>query len=261
MRVSHSQQTITFNPIPKMERKANFERNPQRWSATPRFRFALHKELNLKLKKIAEEFNSMASLNFVEHERERAALGIIASGIGYAIARDTLLDLGLQKEIPVLKIGTPFPLPTGMVEAFLRKCDHVLILEETEPVIDLQIRDKSKVRGRLDGTLPNEGEMLLETVARILSDLCRELSIPVEGEPSTESLEKMVASLGLPIPRPSLCSGCPHRASFFALKQAFPKGIFPSDIGCYTLGMNMDTVDTCHDMGASITFASGLYQA
>jgi indolepyruvate ferredoxin oxidoreductase alpha subunit len=261
MRVSHSQQTITFNPIPKMERKANFERNPQRWSATPRFRFALHKELNLKLKKIAEEFISMTSLNFIEHDRERAVLGIIASGIGYAIARDTLLDLGLQEKIPVLKIGTPFPLPTRMVEAFIQKCDHVLILEETEPVIEFQIRDKSKVRGRLDGTLPNEGEMLLEAVTRILSDLCREFSIPVEGEPSTEPLEKMVASLGLPIRRPSLCSGCPHRASFFALKQAFPGGIFPSDIGCYTLGMNMDTVDTCHDMGAAITFASGLYQA
>ncbi|HSB07803.1 MAG TPA: FAD-dependent oxidoreductase [Thermodesulfobacteriota bacterium] len=261
MRVSHSQQTITFNPIPKVERKAKFERNPQRWSATPRFRFALHKQLNLKLQKIAEEFDSMTSLNFVEHDRDRAVLGIITSGIGYATARDTLLDLGLQEKIPVLKIGSPFPLPAESVEAFIQKCTHVLILEETEPVIELQIRDKSKVRGRLDGTLPNEGEMLLETVTRILSDLCREFSIPVEGEPSTEPLEKMVAGLGLPIRRPSLCSGCPHRASFFALKQAFPKGIFPSDIGCYTLGMNMDTVDTCHDMGAAITFASGLYQA
>lgn len=261
MRVSHSQQTIAFNPIPKMERKARFERNPQRWSATPRFRFLLHKQLNLKLQKIAEEFNSMTSLNFIEHDRNSAVLGIIAGGIGYSFARDVLVEMGLQTDIPVLKIGTPFPLPTEMVEAFIQKCDHVLILEETEPVIELQIRDKSRVRGRLDGTLPNEGEMLLETVTHILSDLCREFSIPVEGGFSTEPLEKLVASLGLPIRRPSLCSGCPHRASFFALKQAFPKGIFPSDIGCYTLGMNMDTVDTCHDMGAAITFASGLYQA
>jgi indolepyruvate ferredoxin oxidoreductase alpha subunit len=261
LRVSHSQQTITFNPIPKIERNANFQHNPQRWSATPRFRFVLHQQLNVKLKKIAEEFNSMTSLNFIEHDREKAALGIIAGGIGYAIARDILPEMGLQEEIPTLKIGTPFPLPTEMVEVFIQKCDHVLILEETEPVIELQIRDKSKIRGRLDGTLPNEGEMLPETVTHILSDLCREFSIPVGEETSTASLEKMVASLGLPIRRPSLCSGCPHRASFFALKQAFPNGIFPSDIGCYTLGMNMDTVDTCHDMGAAITFGSGLYQA
>ncbi len=261
MRVSHAQQTITFNPIHKVERKADFQRNPQRWSATPRFRFLLHKQLNMKLQKIAEEFNSMTSLNFIEHDREKASLGIIAGGIGYAIARDILTELGLREEIPILKIGTPFPFPTEIVEAFIEKCDHVLILEETEPVIELQIRDKSKITGRLDGRIPNEGEMLPEVITQVISDLCKKFSIPVGEVPSSGPLEKLVAGLGLPIRRPTLCSGCPHRSSFFALKKAFPNGIFPSDIGCYTLGMNMESVDTCHDMGAAITFASGLYQA
>ena len=261
LRVSHAQQTITFSPIAKIERKANFEHNPQRWSATPRFRFILHKQLNEKLKNIAEEFNSMTSLNFIEHDKDRTALGIITSGIGYSFGRDILFELGLQEKIPVLKIGTPYPLPVELVEAFIEKCDHVLILEETEPVIELQIQDKSKVIGRLDGTLPNEGEMLPEIITRVISDLCKKFSIPVPEVASTAPLEKMVADLSLPVRRPTLCSGCPHRASFFALKKAFPKGIFPSDIGCYTLGMNLEAVDTCHDMGAAITFASGLYQA
>ena len=261
LRVSHAQQTVTFNPIIKIERKASFERNPQRWSATPRFRFIIHKQLNQKLKNIAEEFNSMTALNFIEHDRDKAALGIIASGIGYSIARDILSELGLQEEIPVLKIGTPFPLPTEIVESFIEKCDHVLILEETEPVMELQILDKSKVIGRLGGPIPNEGEMLPETISQVISDLCRKFSIPVPEVASTAPLEKMVSDLGLSIRRPTLCSGCPHRSSFFALKKAFPQGIFPSDIGCYTLGMNMEAVDTCHDMGAAITFASGLYQA
>ena len=261
LRVSHAQQTITFNPIINIERKASFQRNPQRWSATPRFRFILHKQLNQKIKNISEEFNSMTFLNFIEHNKDRTALGIIASGIGYSIARDILSELGLQEEIPILKIGTPYPLPAEIVESFIEKCDHVLILEETEPVIELQIPDKSKVIGRLDGTIPSEGEMLPETITRVISDLCRKFSIPVLEVTSTAPLEKMVAELGLPIRRPTLCSGCAHRASFFAFKRAFPKGIFPSDIGCYTLGMNMESVDTCHDMGAAVTFASGLYQA
>jgi indolepyruvate ferredoxin oxidoreductase alpha subunit len=261
LRVSHAQQTVTFNPILKTERKANFQRNPQRWSATPRYRFILHKQLNLKLQKIAEEFNSMAVLNFVENDREKAVLGIIAGGIGYAIARDILSELSLQKEIPILKIGTPFPFPTEVVEAFIQKCDHVLILEETEPVIELQIRDKSKITGRLDGRIPNEGEMLPEVINQVITDLCKRYFISVGEVTSSIPLEKLVAGLGLPIRRPTLCSGCPHRASFFAIKKAFPNGIFPSDIGCYTLGMNLDSVDTCHDMGGAITFASGLYQA
>jgi len=40
--------------------------------------------------------------------------------------------------------------------------------------------------------------------------------------PSSGPLEKLVAGLGLPIRRPTLCSGCPHRSSFFAIKKRFP---------------------------------------
>lgn len=261
LRVSHAQQTITFNPIKRIERKADFRRNPQRWSATPRFRFILHKKLNQKLKNISEEFNSMTSINFVENYLEKAKIGIIAGGIGYAIAKDVIQELDLEEEIPILKIGTPFPLPNEIIESFIERCGTVLILEETEPVIELQIRDKSKIHGRLDGWIPNEGEMLPENVYHVISDLAKRLSIPIKEIPSIEPIEKMVSELGIPIRRPTLCSGCPHRASFYAIKKAFPNGIFPSDIGCYTLGMNMESVDTCHDMGAAITFASGIYQA
>jgi len=259
LRVSHAQQTISLNPIRRIERKANFQRNPQRWSATPRLRFLLHKRLNQKLKNISEEFNSIISFNFIENNREKARFGIIAGGIGYAIAKDVLLELGLEEEIPILKIGTPFPLPTEIVDAFINKCEMVLVLEETEPVIELQIRDKSKIRGRLDGLIPNEGEMLPEVISNIISGLCKSVSIPVKELPSLEYLEQMLSEVKIPIRRPTLCSGCPHRASFYAIKKAFPNGIFPSDIGCYTLGMNLESVDTCHDMGAAITFGSGLY--
>lgn len=261
LRVSHAQQNITFNPINKVERKANFIRNPQRWSATPRFRYFLHKQLNQKLKKIAEEFNSLISLNFIENDREKAPLGIIASGIGYAIAKDVLTELDLHKEIPLFKIGTPYPLPEEIVVSFIEKCDHIFVLEETEPVIELQIRDKSKVHGRLDGYIPNEGELLPDVVTRLITDFCKKVSIPVKEIPSTLPIERLIEDIGPPVRRPTLCSGCPHRASFYAIKKTFPNGIFPSDIGCYTLGMNLDAVDTCHDMGAAITFASGLYQA
>ena len=261
MRVSHAQQTITFNPVLKITRKASFQRNPQRWSATPRYRFILHKELNRKLREIAECFHEIRSLNFIEGEPRGARLGIIAGGISYAMVRDLLREFGIEDEVSVLKIGTPYPLPSMIVEGFVERCERVLVLEETEPVIELQIRDKSKVTGRLDGRVPSEGEMTPEIVAKILGDICRDLDLPVPELPQSALLEKMVADLGLPVRRPSLCSGCAHRASFFALKRAFPQGIFPSDIGCYTLGMNMETVDTCHDMGAAITFASGLYQA
>jgi len=261
LRICHARQSISFEPIKKVDRMANFEKNPRRWSATPRFRFFLHKDLNKKLEDIREEFNARIDLNCVENPKEESTLGIIAAGVSHAILQDVLTEGGMDDSIPILKISTPYPLPTGIVDRFMAQCDHILLLEETEPVIELQIRDKGKVFGRLNGTVPGEGELLPQTTARILADLCHQLSIPWGETPEAGELEKLVLGLDLPIRRPSLCSGCPHRAAFYAMRRSFPNAIFPSDIGCYTLGINLNAVDTCHDMGASITFASGFYQA
>jgi indolepyruvate ferredoxin oxidoreductase alpha subunit len=81
------------------------------------------------------------------------------------------------------------------------------------------------------------------------------------GIPENPEAEGLVKGLNLPIRKPTLCPGCPHRASFFAIRKVQPKAIFTSDIGCYTLGLNLGGVDTCLDMGAGITMASGFYQA
>ncbi|MCG6536311.1 MAG: thiamine pyrophosphate-dependent enzyme, partial [Syntrophales bacterium LBB04] len=61
--------------------------------------------------------------------------------------------------------------------------------------------------------------------------------------------------------RPTLCAGCAHRAAFYAIRETFPEGLFPGDIGCYTLGMNLGAVDTCHCMGAGLSQAAGFYHA
>jgi indolepyruvate ferredoxin oxidoreductase alpha subunit len=66
----------------------------------------------------------------------------------------------------------------------------------------------------------------------------------------------------LPVRPPVLCAGCPHRASFFAVKEAAKgkRAVFTGDIGCYTLGnaQPLNMVDTCLCMGAGITVAQGL---
>ena len=261
LRICHARQTISFEPIVKVDRKAKFEKDPERWAATPQFRFSLHEELNRKLENIREEFNGRNDLNLLQNPREESTLGIIAAGVSHAILRDILTEREMDDQIPLLKISTPYPLPTRIVDRFMAQCDHILVLEETEPVIEHQIRDKSKVLGRLTGTVPSEGELLPQTIARILADLCHRLSLPWGETPEAEELEKLVFDLDLPIRQPSLCSGCAHRAAFYAIRRSFPNAIFPSDIGCYTLGMNLNAVDTVHDMGASITFASGFYHA
>jgi len=60
---------------------------------------------------------------------------------------------------------------------------------------------------------------------------------------------------------PALCPGCPHRATYYAAKKAQPKGvIYPTDIGCYTLGREkpLEMADLLLCMGSNAGTACGL---
>jgi indolepyruvate ferredoxin oxidoreductase alpha subunit len=260
IRVSHARQNITFRPVQELKRPADFEKDPGRWAATPRFRYILHKELNEKLANIKEEFEGSA-FN-VLHKGQDNRLGFIAAGSSYSVLTDTLRELGLNGRFPILKIGTPHPLPQRLVADFVAGCTQVLVLEEPDAVIELQILDKNKVLGRYNGVVPSAGELTPEVVHQILAGRAEELGLDLPPEVGAEGLARAVADLDLPIRRPRLCPGCMHRAAFFAMKRALgSKAIYPSDIGCYTLGLNLEAVDTCLDMGGAVTIASGLYQA
>jgi len=121
------------------------------------------------------------------------------------------------------------------------------VLEETYPVIELQLAHPGSV-GKQSGAVPREGELTPDGVHQALAAF---LDLDQPGEPPAERRGQ----------RPSLCPGCPHRAAFYSIKSCFPKGIFPSDIGCYTLGMNLGAVNTVHCMGACISQGAGFYQA
>ncbi len=150
-------------------------------------------------------------------------------------------------QVPLYKIDQPYPLPVKALKKLLKPYKTVLILEETYPVIELQLADGLKLRGRRDGSIPAEGELTPDIVHRLLGDL---LGWEQQKELTPEPKGR----------RPALCPGCPHRSAFWAIKKTFPKGLYPGDIGCYTLGLNMGVVDTCLCMGASISTATGLYQ-
>ncbi len=250
IRVCHAKQPIEFLPVQRLDRPAKFVKEQSRWAATPRFRLILHHELNDKLAKITEKFESSEELNPILFDDTESEFGIVASGVPWANAMDILANWGVS--IPTMKIDTPFPLPEKRVSNFIKRFRKILILEETDYTIEMQIHDKSRITGRMDGFVPNAGELVPEVIESILA---RFLGRSVSNE---EDLNAAIAEMGKPPRRPTLCSGCPHRASFYAMKRAFPKAIFPSDIGCYTLGTNLDAVDTCVDMGGAITMAHGL---
>ena len=260
-RLCHALQSMVLapqaadQPVPDVR----FRKDPVHWTATPKLRYRLHQELVEKLRAVERAFDG-SPLNQILSEGSTAKVGLIASGVAFQTARQALADLGV--EIPILKIGTPYPLPRGKVETFVRGLDTVVVLEEPDACIELQLPDRTRVRGRLDGSVPSAGELSPEVVHGVLARVLTECGVSIQPPSDDSVLQAALAALDLPTRRPRLCPGCSHRSAFFALKREFgPQAIYPGDIGCYTLGTNLRAVDTFVDMGAAVTMADGLFKA
>lgn len=269
-RICHARQDLEFHAFPDIQPAPAFVKDPGRWAATPKFRLILHQQLNEKIAEIAREpayapqlVNGELLDETGSGQSASAGAGqaspqpsdrlqqtcIVASGIALAHTQEILWEQGLFDKVPLYQVLMPYPLDPVFRDQLLSRYKKILILEETSPVIELQLQNRTQVFGRMTGTVPTAGELLPETLARVIDDFL-ELESPGEVEPPK-----------VPGRRPTLCAGCPHRAAFFAIKKAFPKGIYPSDIGCYTLGLNLGAVDTVLCMGAAISQAAGFYHA
>ena len=113
----------------------------------------------------------------------------------------------------------------------------------------MQMGNRKKVEGRWNGLLPSEGELTPDIIYSSLKKFMGHTTKRKHHQ-STEKAKK-----------PVLCPGCSHRASLFAIKSALPKALYPSDIGCYTLGINTGAIDTALCMGASINQAAGFFHS
>jgi indolepyruvate ferredoxin oxidoreductase alpha subunit len=245
-RVCHARQDMALAPPTVLDRPARFIKNPGRWCATPLFVRDRHRQLNEKIAHIAREPGFAPILH--PGDGSRAGRAVIASGVAFAHAWDLLEDLGWLGKIDLWQVTMPYPLSRDFQDTVKLLYHEVLVLEETYPVIELQLSG-SRLRGRRDATVPGEGELTPEVLRPLLEAF---LELPATRLPA-RPLKGGV--------RPTLCAGCGHRAAFYAIRETFPEGIFPGDIGCYTLGMNLGAVDTCHCMGAGISQAAGFYRA
>lgn len=175
-------------------------------------------------------------------------MGIIACGIGYNYLMENYPE---GCEYPVLKIGQ-YPLPQKQLKQLVESCEEILVLEDGQPFVEKQLKGYLgigvKVKGRLDGTLSQDGELNPDSVAHAIGkEHSSHYQIPniVEMRP------------------PALCEGCGHRDMYITLTEVlneeYPTHKVFSDIGCYTLGANapFHAINSCVDMGASVTMAKG----
>lgn len=177
---------------------------------------------------------------------KRYELGVIACGIGYNYVKEAG---EAANGLPILKVSQ-YPLPHEEIHQLIKCCDRILVVEDGQPFVEEQMHGIRAI-GRLTHTLPRMGELTPEAVAKALGQEV-ECSYPV-------------SSVVVPRP-PALCQGCGHRDVYDALNRVaaeYPDARIFGDIGCYTLGAlpPFRAIDSCVDMGASITMAKGAADA
>lgn len=251
-RVCHAYASIEREEDPVPKKYEGFIKDSKKWVIFPRLSFMNHEMIEKRNPMIGDDFSGY-HLNTVTGSGKKA---VFASGISYAYVKEYLQD---RDDVILCKISTPYPFPEKLALSVLEKADEVLCAEELSPYIETQLQrlagihrlpvrilGKTTGNGRLSGE--NSADWAAKTVGEFLGD---------QPKPKTD-LSDMPS---LPVRPPVLCAGCPHRASFYAVKKAMAgrKAYFCGDIGCYTLGnaMPLDMTDTCLCMGAGITMAQG----
>ncbi|MDI3502556.1 MAG: indolepyruvate ferredoxin oxidoreductase, alpha subunit [Archaeoglobi archaeon] len=243
-RVCHSKSDVLIEDIERREIEFKFEKDVKRFVMVPAHARERHKVL---LKKYEESKSKVEKWNLIE---EGGSFGIIASGVAWAYAREACERLKINPTF--LKIGA-HPISEEVIERMLERCDKILVVEEVDPVIEERVlqlnRGDSEVFGKISGHLPAYGEYDVDIVGRAIASILGMKWKEERGE----------IELTAPPRPPILCAGCPHRASFYAMKKVFGENaVYSGDIGCYTLGYQMGAIDTTLCMGSSITIGSGM---
>ncbi|MBN1250897.1 MAG: indolepyruvate ferredoxin oxidoreductase [Bacteroidales bacterium] len=247
-RLSHSRSGISrFDLIE--QNKNSLPGDPRQFVLLPsiarkRYKGLLSNQINFEIDSEASEFNKYT-------DGKDKSLGIIACGLALNYLNENYVDT--EVPYPVLKIGQ-YPLPRKLIEKIFNQCEEILVLEEGAPIVEESLKgylEKEKVKGRLDGTLPRDGELNPNIVGKALGFKQEE----------TQNIPELVA--GRP---PAMCVGCGHIDAYIALNEAiaeFGAGRVFADIGCYTLGAlePYNAINSCVDMGASITMAKGAADA
>jgi indolepyruvate ferredoxin oxidoreductase alpha subunit len=264
---------MDFPELGPCRKPGEFEKDSKRWVIFPRASYNNHKRIFERNGKILPAEFSKSKWNTIKQNNTNK-VAFAAGGISYCYLMEALSLLGL-KDIPVLKIGTPYPFPKPLAEEFLKSHEQIVVFEELDPVIEENLvkiagltRVNCQIRGKLDGTVPVAGELSVEIIKGILDSLSLSGSTRQSSQDSDVQIPASSAGMtqdapDLPVRPPVLCAGCPHRGAFYAVKQAMKgkKTVYCGDIGCYTLGnaMPLDMTDTCLCMGADITMAQGFY--
>jgi indolepyruvate ferredoxin oxidoreductase alpha subunit len=267
-RISHGRGPVTFDLLPELSRKPRFD---PKGSFTPFPILVKHEKRHEALLDLEDTF-SRSSFNTYTGP-DNPELVVVTSGIGVLFSEEAVELLGQQNRVGIAHLGTTWPLPKAWLREIIEKTDRFLVVEEVDPFIENNLKEflgentgrfgAKTVFGKSSGHMPSVGGLTPEHPLNALKAL---FEIPFEPRPADYSRLVEEKTTGLIIDRAlGFCPGCPHRASFWVIKNALAKdgreGIVTGDIGCYAMSMwpsGYQVSKTLQAMGSGVGVASGM---
>ncbi len=271
-RVNHAREGVAFAKLAKPKTRAEFSKSPFDYVTVP----AVSRKLHLKLLNIQDRARAISESCEYNRISGRGKLGIITSGVCVNYVQDALVDLGALSQVKVLSLGLTWPLPDKKITRFLKSVDKVLVVEELEPLLEEAVRALAQKAGlgvEIVGKQKKHPALSVDQAPvtffsrafEYTPRLVRRAIAKCFGfelvEPRPVSVKNLPQPPGRP---PNLCAGCPHRATYYAVKQVVgDQAIHPTDIGCYTLGLlpPIQMADFLICMGSSVSSSGGMSRA
>ncbi|HAY21164.1 MAG TPA: indolepyruvate ferredoxin oxidoreductase subunit alpha [Desulfobacterales bacterium] len=264
-RINHSRGVVSLSELTPRQSQGHFVKNPFRYVMVPAVARQAHAILLQQQAKAADEAETCPFNELIGD----GPWGIVANGVSVSYVRDAISDLGLKDQVTLLKLGFTHPLPADLIGKFFARVKKILVVEELEPYLEEGLR---ALAVSLDRQIPimGKGPGLFSRLYEYHPRLVRQVIADYFGVPYSPPQPLEPAKLlGRPLPErpPNLCPGCAHRATYYAVKIALRdlgvEGIFPTDIGCYTLGLlpPLSVADYLLCMGSSINTAAGISRA
>ncbi|MBQ1475899.1 MAG: 4Fe-4S binding protein [Firmicutes bacterium] len=257
-RVCHGRGSVALGQIPETQRKLDVVDEWDRMVCV-----SFRHQVMLDTLEAARELFEESPYNHYSGPEHPEKL-IVAGGTGCLYTKEALHLLGDPADVGLLELGTVWPLPEKLLLDKLRTAKEVLAVEEVDPFLEdelLRLAGREgldlKIWGRNEGTINRVGELDPDHVLPAVSAFT---GLPMPPRQKTSDVPLLTRDL-------NFCACCPHRATFFVLKQAMRRekvpGIVVGDIGCYYMagseaGQYGWQVNNC--MGSGINVAEGLGQ-
>lgn len=232
VRVSHTKTPVEVGERVEIAPK-EYESTPSKWVMMPAYAKPRRK---VQLERIAKLEEWVETCKFNRVETHGSEIGIICAGAVYEHVVEAIPDAS------VFKLGVTWPLPKKALATFATSVKDCYVVEEASEYLTNQVAACGIKLSEFKNPIPKDGELSPGLIAA---------GFGVE-QPAFEQTPD-----DLPGRPPALCAGCPHRLVFRELNRL--KAIVTGDIGCYTLGAlpPLASMDTCVDMGASVSMSHG----